>query len=78
MFFVLMVGALKSPVSPPKGPTVDIFCVDDGYSRISSIAYQGARNRSQTSSNASEGGTMSRTFFSKTILGPCTAKDLER
>jgi hypothetical protein len=30
--FALMVGAFISPALPPKGPTVDIFCVHGGRS----------------------------------------------
>jgi hypothetical protein len=38
MFLVLMVGAPMSPASPPRGPTVDVSCVDGGCSQVSIIA----------------------------------------
>jgi hypothetical protein len=37
-----MVGATRSPTVPPKGPTIDVFCVDGGRSQISGITSQGA------------------------------------
>jgi hypothetical protein len=44
-FLMLMVDALGSPSSPPMGPTVDVFYVDDGRSRIFNTASQGAHHR---------------------------------
>jgi hypothetical protein len=70
-----------------QGPAVDVSCVDGGRSRIPDIASQGgptvdvlqlSGSHFQTSSNASQGVTMSRTFFNEIFLGPCAAKDLER
>jgi hypothetical protein len=37
-FLMLMVGALGSPArAPPKGPTINVFYVDGGRSRISNF-----------------------------------------
>jgi hypothetical protein len=44
-FFVLMVGALGSLTSPPRGVAIDVSCVDGGCSRISGTASQGAYHR---------------------------------
>jgi hypothetical protein len=44
MFFTLIVGALGSPPTP-RGPTVDIFYVDGGRSRIYVSTRQGAHRR---------------------------------
>jgi hypothetical protein len=57
-----------------------------GAPGFSDTTTQGVRRRRpalsgshpQTSGKASQGATMSRTFFSKKKLGPCAAKDLER
>jgi hypothetical protein len=38
MFLVLMVGAPRSPASPPRGLTVDVSCVDGGRSQVSVTA----------------------------------------
>jgi hypothetical protein len=40
IFFALMVGAPESPAPPSRGPSVDIFCVYGGRSRISGTASQ--------------------------------------
>jgi hypothetical protein len=42
MFFALMVGTPRSPVPPPRGGAIDIFCFDGGRSRISDTASHGA------------------------------------
>jgi hypothetical protein len=41
-FLMLMVGALESPSAPARGPIVDVFNVDGGYSQISVSTHQGA------------------------------------
>jgi hypothetical protein len=40
--FTPMVSALGPLAMPPRGPTVDVFCIDGGRSLISDIASQGA------------------------------------
>jgi hypothetical protein len=61
-----MVDALGSPASPPRGPTVNIFCIYGERSQISVNASQGvaidifkiAGGHSQISVNASRGPTI--------------------
>jgi hypothetical protein len=40
-----MVGAPGSSVSTPRGPAIDVFCVDGGRSQISGTTSQGGRHR---------------------------------
>jgi hypothetical protein len=63
-FLALMVGGPGSPAPPPKGATADVL--------------QLSGSQSHTSSNTTQGATMTRTFLSKKKIGSCTAKDLER
>jgi hypothetical protein len=35
-----MVGAPRSLAPPPRGPVIDVFCVDDGRSQISNTVSQ--------------------------------------
>jgi hypothetical protein len=37
-----VVGAPGPPVSPPRGPVIDVFNIGDGRSRFFSIAIEGA------------------------------------
>jgi hypothetical protein len=66
-FYLLMVGAPKPPTPPPRGSTVNVFCVDGGRSQISDAASQGGgaidvfcidRVRSWISDIASQGLTV--------------------
>jgi hypothetical protein len=45
MFFALMLGAPRSPTVPPRGATIDLFCIDGGRSEVSSTASQGGHRR---------------------------------
>jgi hypothetical protein len=72
-----MVVAPRSPALPIRGPTVDVLQLSGTMGPTADVL-QLSGNRSQTSGNASQGATMSRTFLSKKNLGPCAAKDLKR
>jgi hypothetical protein len=60
-FFTLMVGAPESSALAPRGSTVNIFCVDDGRSRIFGTAlFCVDSGHSRISNNASHGACRRR------------------